>query len=109
MGEVQRICAGLVESALARGVWVRDADGALLAHAGDASPASDEVQLHETRLANGATLSILYDPRASSLGLVRLRARKACDDLDKAFRRPVDDDGGSGAPAQVGRYKPPAP
>lgn len=95
--EVQRICEWLLVAAHARSVWVRDAEGHVLGFAGEVLRAGERVELLEASVA-GVTLAVLFDVGASSLGLVRLRMRKACDDLVKALEPAPDDEGGSGAP-----------
>jgi hypothetical protein len=99
MRALQPICDELLQHSRARAVTLRDATGATLAHAVDEARADAGPQTHRhvAELAGGLVLDITFDDE-TSLGLVRLRAKKASVEIARARARPPEGSGGA-APA----------
>jgi hypothetical protein len=78
---VREICERLWRDSCARLVVLRDADGRELARAGEA-PDVARAHLYEARVGDRFILAVTWADD-TSLGLVRLRARKAAEELGR--------------------------
>jgi uncharacterized membrane protein YgcG len=78
---VREICERLWRDSCARLVVLRDADGRELARVGEA-PDGARAHLYEGRVGDRFVLAVTYADD-TSLGLVRLRARKAAEELGR--------------------------
>jgi predicted regulator of Ras-like GTPase activity (Roadblock/LC7/MglB family) len=134
MSELQEICARLLNASAALAILLVDRDGIVIARAGETErldvavlpslfagnslttlltdkelsarfPRGEGTNFHLALVGQQAMLCVLFDFR-SSLGLVRLRSRKAVAELMRVFDRDPSDDGGAPAPLQPALYKP---
>jgi predicted regulator of Ras-like GTPase activity (Roadblock/LC7/MglB family) len=100
VNDLQEICQWLLDNTNALSILLLDKSGATLARAGAETdhrallPDADtqerfeqrgEQTLHVSAVAERAVLVVVFDAR-SSLGLVRLRVKKAAEEMQKAFQ-----------------------